>query len=140
MKFVRFLANPYFLNFFVPLIAVGLSVFLKYVSRNDRHKAFSKEDLAVGLDLAVTALLIFITDSVFLARNISKPSPPQALIEKAMAIPWLSLIFLLGIWGISTLVRKLGWQEEGKLKIFWGIVVPNFFGILVLIFVVNWIG
>lgn len=140
MKFIKFLAEPYFLNFFVPLIAVGLSVFLKYVSRNDRHKAFRKEDLAVGLDLAITALLIFITDSVLVVRAISKPTPPQTLIEKSMAIPWISLAFVLGIWGISTLVRKMGWQEEDNLKVIWGITVPDIFGILTLIFVVNWIG
>lgn len=60
--------------------------------------------------------------------------------EKLMAVPWLLLGFILGIWGVSTLVRKIGWKDESELKLFWGIIAPDIFGIGVLILVVNWIG
>lgn len=135
---MKFLAEQYFLHFCVPLIAVGLSVFLKYVSRNDKHKAFQKEDLAVGLDISVTALILFITYSADMARKslIATASIPN---DKLAAIPWIIAMFIIGIWCVSTIVRKLGWEDENKLWVFWGIILPDIFGIVTLIFIVNWI-
>ena len=133
------LGTPYFLQFGVPLITVGLSIFVKYVTRNDRHSGFKKEDAAVGLDLAVTALLIFITGSAQLASNLPSINPPAQLVSKLSTVPWILMSFLIGIWGISTIVRKLGWEDDDKLKIFWGIILPNIFGVFTLLFVVNWI-
>jgi uncharacterized membrane protein YgcG len=136
---VSFFGEPYFLQFGVPLITVCLSIFIKFVTRNDQHRGFKKEDLAVGLDLALTALLIFITSSAHLARNIPVTNPPQKMLDQIASVPWIIMAFIVGIWGISTLVRKLGWEDDSKLKIFWGIVLPDVFGIFTLIFVVNWI-
>jgi hypothetical protein len=129
---VSLLGSPYFLQFGVPLITVGLSIFIKYVTRNDKHSGFKKEDAAVGLDLAVTAVLIFITSSTQLASNPSNS-------EKLGSVPWILMAFTIGIWGVSTLVRKLGWEKDDKLKIFWGIIVPDAFGLMILLIVVNWI-
>jgi len=136
---LNFLENESFLQFGVPLITVALSIFVKYVSRNDRHTGFRKEDLAVGLDMAVTALLIFITGSAQIASNLPPQNPPLEIVEQLASVPWVLMGFLVGMWGISTLVRKLGWEEDDKLKIFWGIVVPGLFGLLTLLFAVNWI-
>jgi len=137
---VNFLAQPYFLQFCIPLLTVGLSIFLKYVTRNDMYSGFRKEDLAVGLDLAVTALLIFIASSAQIARSIESTPNTSEIIEKVATVPWIITAFLVGIWGVSTIVRKVGWENEDRLNIFWGIVVPDLFGIFTLIFVVNWIG
>ena len=132
-------AHPYFLQFCVPLVAVAMSIFLKYVTRNDAHQDFKKEDLAVGLDLSVTALLIFIAASSTLAQDLSRTPTDAGLLAKSAGVPWILSAFILGIWGTSTLVRKLGWVADDKLHGFWGIVVPDTFGLLVLLFVVNWI-
>ena len=131
--------HQYFLQFCVPLIAVGACVFLKYVTRKDLHKSFKKEDLAVGLDLSVTALLIFVASGSKLAQGLAKNPNDAALISKSMGVPWILAAFILGIWGVSTLVRKLGWEDDDRLHTFWGIVVPDIFGLLVLLFVVNWL-
>lgn len=136
---MNILGTPYFLQFGVPLITVCLSIFVKYVTRNDRHSGFRKEDAAVGLDLAVTALLIFITGSAQLASNLPATNPPPQIVDKLSTVPWILMSFLIGIWGISTIVRKLGWEDDDKLKIFWGIILPNIFGVFTLLFVVNWI-
>ena len=136
---MNILSTPYFLQFGVPLITVGMSIFVKYVTRNDRHSGFRKEDAAVGLDLAVIALLIFITGSAQLASNLPSNNPPIQLVDKLSTVPWILMLFLIGIWGISTIVRKLGWEDDDKLKIFWGVILPNIFGIFTLLFVVNWI-
>lgn len=134
-----FLKDESFLQFGVPLLTVALSIFVKYVSRNDRHTGFRKEDLAVGLDMAVTALLIFITGSAQIASSMPATNPPKEIVEQLASVPWVLMGFLVGMWGISTLVRKLGWEDDDKLKIFWGIVVPGLFGLLTLLFAVNWI-
>jgi hypothetical protein len=73
-------------------------------------------------------------------KPFSPKTPSDArLIEKTAMIPWILFIYMIGIWGVSTTVRKLGWEGDGKLKVFWGIVVPDAFGLICLIFAVNWI-
>ena len=134
-----FLKNDIFLQFGVPLLTVALSIFVKYVSRNDLHTGFRKEDLAVGLDMSVTALLIFITGSAQIANSLPKINPPKEVVEQLASVPWVLMAFLIGMWGISTIVRKLGWEDEDKLKTFWGIIFPGLFGLLTLLFAVNWI-
>lgn len=136
-----FLAHPLFLQFIVPLITVAFTVFLKVVSRNDKFKRFKKEDLAVGLEVAVTALILFITESASLAQQLSTQSS-QVLpktIEKLTTAPWIILAFVLGIWGVSSTVRWIGWKGDDDLNTGWGIVFPDLFGLLLLFFVVNWI-
>ncbi len=56
------LSAPWFLYLIVPLVTVFLVVFFKLVSRNDKHASLVKEDFAVGLDISITALIVFITD------------------------------------------------------------------------------
>ena len=136
---MNLLGAEIFIQFGVPLITVALSIFVKYVSRNDRHSGFRKEDLAVGLDMSVTALLIFITGSAQIASSLPTENPPSDVVEQLASVPWVLMGFLIGMWGISTIVRKLGWEDDDKLKILWGIVVPGLFGLLTLLFAVNWI-
>jgi hypothetical protein len=137
------LAHPWFLHFAVPLLTVLLGIYLKFVTRNDHHTPFKKEDLAFGLDVAITALILFITGSVNIAISAQSANDPAIRLQlegKLMAVPWLILGFILGIWGVSTLVRKTGWKDDSELKLFWGIIAPDCFGVAVLIVVVNWIG
>lgn len=136
---MNILGDPIFIQFIVPLITVGLSVFLKFVTRNDQHVSFQKEDFAFGIDLSITALLIFIVSSAGLVQQSIVPGVSESVIIKVNTIPWILLSVFLGIWAVSTIVRKLGWEGDGKLHVFWGISVPDIFGILVLLFVVNWI-
>lgn len=138
---MNILSQPLFLHFFVPLITVVFTVFIKVVSRSDRLKRFKKEDLAIGLDIAVIALIIFITESANLAQELTSPSSQTLTqtINKLTVVPWVFFGFFLGIWGVSSLIRYFGWREDGDLKIGWGIIAPDIFGIFLLIFVVNWI-
>lgn len=138
---MKFLADPNFLNFFVPLITVVFSIFLKIVSRNDKFVLFKKEDLAVGLELAVTALILFITQSANLAHQLvfQTASNTSQVSDKLTAVPWIILAFILGIWGVSSLVRWFGWESNDRLRFWRGIIAPNLFGLVLLGFVVNWI-
>lgn len=135
------LLNPYFLNFFVPLVSTFVTVFVKVVSRNDRFTTFKKEDFAIGIDLSITALILFITQSVRTCiLFVSQPVSNESIQNKVALIPWVIITFLFGIWTVSTLIRKLGWENEDKLNLFWGIIIPYVFGFISLFFVVNWIG
>ncbi len=51
---MNILTDPIFLDFGVPLITVALSIFLKFVTRNDQHASSQKEDLAFGIDLTIS--------------------------------------------------------------------------------------
>lgn len=135
---MKVLGEPFFLQFGVPLIAVSLSIFLKFVTRNDGHVAFRKEDLAIGFDLAATATLLFVTASATIAQSLIEKPDDDFLIEKAASVPWMLGAYILSIWAMSTIVRKLGWEEQDQLKWFWGIILPMIFGLLLLFFTVNW--
>lgn len=147
MAMEKWLITPYFKYFIVPLFIVGFNIFLKFVSRNDQHAAFKKEDLSVGLQIAVTAFILYITYAgtmaeriISLSKDATNPDLLNILRTRFMMVPWIITAFLLGLWGISTLVRKLGWKDQDNLTVFFGIVIPFIYGMLCLIFVVSWIG
>ena len=143
-------ATSYFRNIVIPSVTVFLCVFLKIVSRNDRYKTYKREDFAIGLDLSISALIIFIADSINCAIQLKLVSElksvPQLetivnqLNNKLIDVPWIILVFVCSIWFTSTLVRKIGWKNDSELRLFCGIILPNIFGISSLVFVANWIG
>ena len=132
--------NPYFKYFIVTLITTALSIFVKVVSRNDRYVPFKKEDLAVGMEISVTGLILFITSCVDYTKALLTQLKSQTNIEeKYMQIPWVIFALLLGLWSMSTLIRKKGWTGPETLHIWYGIILPDLYGLITLIFVVNWI-
>ena len=139
---IALLSNNYFKFFVIPLFTTLFAVFVKIVSRNDKFTAFKKEDFAIGLEIAVTAVLLYISDTLNYASRNKAVNPNSAIQnnDKLISVPWILLAFLIGIWGISTLVRKAGWNGEEDMHWWWGIIVPDCFGIISLIYVVNLIG
>ena len=106
----------------------------------DRHIPLKKEDFAVGLELSVTALILFITECVNYTREVLQNA--EGLIaddDKFLSIPWITFFLLVGLWGCSTLIRKKGWKDADNLDMKMGIIIPNIYGLIILIFVVNWI-
>ena len=91
------------------------------------------------MDVSVTALIIFITSAVNLASQVY-PQGDGAVNPKIIDLPWLILAFVCIIWFVSTIIRKFGWDNKDELNIIWGIILPDFIGIMLLLFVVNWIG
>lgn len=138
-RVVSFFADRVFLEFWIPVITVALTIYLKFVTRRDDHRAFQKEDLAVGFDLAAIALFFLLVHASSLAVQVTKTPTDIALLEKSIVMPWILCAFLLGLWIMSTLVRKVGWEAEGKLMIGWGLVTPGLFGIACLAFALTWI-
>jgi hypothetical protein len=99
------------------IVSVGIGVFVKIASRNDLHQSFSRNDLAVGLDLLISAIIILVSRAG--ARS-----------------SWGVLFMFLLLWLLSTLVRKTGLQSENHLKLPPGIVIPDIIGLSSLIVIV----
>jgi hypothetical protein len=155
----RFLASALFRFLIFPLGNVFLGVAVKYVTRNDQYARFSKEDVAVGLDLIRTALLMYLMvlsdNSLTLlaaSRTMQNASQMnlgelqrlqnqvQGLSSQVSMGGWIVLVFFLALWSTSTVVRKWGWASETELRPVRGIAVPLVMGVLALMFVMLGLG
>lgn len=135
--------DPLFVNFAVPLITVGLTVFVKWVNQNDKYARFRKEDLAVGPELAVTAVIAIVLYSSSLAQALSATTEAVArepLLAKLSTAPWLLALSAGGLWATSTLIRKRGWTTDQQMHWAFGIAIPLLYGLLMLVFATTWIG
>ena len=130
-----------FLQFFIAILTVFLTIFLKVVSRNDRIPRFRRDDLAFGFDISSTALVLFVLGMVNLATKITSNSPllVNMDIKRLLSAPWILFAFFIGTWSISTLNRWYGWERDEP-HLIWGIAIPNFWGLFVLTFAVLLIG
>lgn len=127
----------------VTIISSAIGVFVKYVSRNDQHGSFKKEDLAIGIELCITSLIMLITSSV---NNYNKLNEKDIDVKTAEYLknslhttPWLILLAMILLWGTSTVIRKKGWDNPNDLNKKWGIIFPNIVGIILLLAVFIWI-
>lgn len=153
----KFLVLPLFKYAILPIGTAILGILLKYISRNDQFAKFRKEDLAVGLDLALTACLMFVVLTTERAINLIKtndalsnclkkqPINPiiannlqvqaQKLSSQFATSGWLIVLMFIGLFGLSTIVRKWGWQSAVEMKPIIGITIPLTIGITYIIFV-----
>ncbi|MCB2210480.1 hypothetical protein KQI52_00040 [bacterium] len=136
------LLKPWLVQLALPLITIVLSVFLRVVTRNDIHKTLRAEDFAVGFEVIIASVIIYIVGSVNMATKCilsTNENDKMVLAGKIVNMPWLLLAYFFFLWGLSTIVRKFGWKDEDELKPFIGIILPDFLGIGLLIFTVNWV-
>jgi hypothetical protein len=157
----EFLVTPLFKFIVYPLTGAVLGVFVKHVTRNDKYAKFKADDLAVGIDLLKTACLTFLViisdKSAALIRSEAqltevlretahnpRLAPQATALHEANRIltsqvgnaGWIIALMVLGLWSLSTLVRKRGWNEDGsELKPGWGIALPLSIGALSLVLV-----
>lgn len=151
----EFLANPVFRYFIFPIGSAVLGIAIKYVTRNDQYGSFTKEDIAIGLELMRTACLMFIvltTDKAITLGSINKQlstvlttnpiDPVMASSLQAQALKlsgqlastgWFIALMVLSLWSVSTIVRKWGWKSQSEMYPFTGIALPLAFGILALV-------
>jgi hypothetical protein len=129
---------PYLLDIAVPMLAILLTIYTKCVARNDNLVPARREDFAVGLDLAILSVVSFVVSTTVNWRHAAQPGAGAEALEKVAGAPWIILAMMVAVWGLSTLVRKCGWDENGQLRWGWGVVVPNALGFGMLLFTVEW--
>ena len=154
---IEFLTNPIFKFGILPIGSAILGVGVKYISRNDQYAKFRKEDIAVGLDLALTACLMFVvltTDRAVKLLRINEAlsdvlskqpfdttmaakvqTEAQMLSGQIASSGWLIAMMFLGLGAISTIVRKWGWHSDTEMNPVIGIAIPLTFGMLAIIMV-----
>jgi hypothetical protein len=139
MRVLDQLSNSlYLIDIGVPILAAMLSVYAKCVSRNDQHKSMSREDFAVGLDLATAALLILVISWGAEAERAPCQISNTDAASCATRAPWIVLAMGFAIWALSTLIRKCGWSAAGQLRVGRGVVGPIVAGVLMLLLAVAW--
>lgn len=151
----EYLTNPVFKFAVLPIGTAVLGIGLKFFTRNDRYAQFRKEDLAVGLDLTLTACLMFVvltTDRAATLIQANKrlaevlaqnpidgmlagklQAEAQAVSSQIATSGWIIAILFLGLGAMSAVVRRWGWQSETELKPVVGIAIPLLYGILAVI-------
>lgn len=139
---IKLLTSSSFKFFIIPLVTILLTIFVKFVSRNDRFSNIKKEDFAFGIDISVTALILYAMDNVTFASKIVKPNMAEIDLfkNKMLLIPWIILIFIFALWIMSTMIRKFGWENDNELHLTWGVVVPDAIGVSLLTLILLLIG
>jgi hypothetical protein len=154
---LEFLTTPGFKFGVLPIGSAVLGVGVNYISRNDQYAKFKKEDIAVGVNLTMTACVMFVvltTDRAVQLLQLNKdlasalkakpldPTAAAQLQDQAQKLSaqiadsgWLIALMFLALWSISTLVRKKGWKSATEMDTLVGIAVPLAFGILSIILV-----
>jgi hypothetical protein len=151
LSVAELLGSSVFRFFAFPVGSAAAGVLLKCVTRNDRYAFFKKEDIAVGPQIMLTAVLMFVLQSSDRARALVQMNqaiadalavqPPdnakiaslegsaqamsQQLLTATLMIPFL----VVGLWGVSTIIKRWGWQSEAELKPVVGITIPLLFGV-----------
>jgi hypothetical protein len=144
------LSSGYFRYGAVPFISALLIVFVK---RESRNTPLVLEDFAIGVELMVTAIvmhLVLVMDSARRLASLSRgaigpdqpttnaqPLPNAEYLDGLLNSILLLFSMMVGLWAIASLVRYYGWDSEGKIRPFVGLVVPMGMGGLFL-FAVLW--
>ena len=132
----EFLRSPLFEYVVLPFGAAFVMVFVKTQCKPPAPTRFSFQDLAVGLDLTLAAILSFATYAVSLSRELlgddaqkTQQRSPQLeeyirnLADKQAQSLYAVLFFTIGLWALSELVSSYGWKTKDELN-FTGIMVP----------------
>lgn len=157
-----FLVTSLFQLVLFPVGSFLLLVALKWVTQNDRYARFRKEDFAMGLDLMLLAVMMTALVTVGRANDVQEANaaltelastgvtgPPLEELSAAARVALDGIVaglltfipLSMGIWGVSTIVRKWGWADPENpelLRVWRGISLPLLAGIgsLVLVMLV----
>lgn len=138
---LKLLQSKYFYYFTIPVLTILLSTFVKIVSRNDKFSLNMRADLAFGLDLSISAMLLLISHTLTNLATIPDKTQEafSTYIEKIISIPLIILGLVVFLWIQSTIIRKFGWKDSTTMSWRCGIIIPNILGLTALAFVAYWI-
>lgn len=116
----------------------GFGIFVRFVSRNDRHRSWVLSDFAVGLEILIALLTLIASRSVdYLVEvaQIGTDDPLRLQLENEMNVSFYGLLaIMMTIWIVSSLIRKKGWESDNEPNLIWGVVVPNLLSIYSMFF------
>jgi hypothetical protein len=136
VEVVQVIGTPIFYHIGIPLITSFLVVFVKLISKNDEGlKRIKREDFSIGIDLAVTGIILYIIESANQARSMLEKSSDYIEFNN-----WALLLLVVSLWIVSTMIRFWGWKNISEMTLIFGVIIPNLYGILTLIFVLSMMG
>lgn len=143
IDFTEILSNTYVKNLGIPIFSVLMITLVKVISRKDHSLKLTRNDIAVGINLLVTGLILLINSAVRLSANaktITVPSLQVENIHKLLSILILVLLYCLICFLLSVLIRLYGWKKdnEKELNTFVGIVIPLVAGGFLLVVAANY--
>jgi hypothetical protein len=142
INFTEILSDYYVKNLGIPIFSVVMTTAVKVVSRKDHSLKVTRNDLAVGINLIVTGLIMLLNYAVKLADN-AKNLSADLLADntaKLLNMVVLVLLYCIAAFLISVLIRLFGWQKENEkeLSTFMGIIVPLIAGGFLLVVAANY--
>ncbi len=138
---IEIFAIPWLKNFAVPFIGTLLGIGIKMFSRNDNiTKWRKKDDFAVGFEMSIAAIIIFLANTFSLAGRALKATTTLQMVEFTNRFVGSFFIFIslcASLIAISFVVRKFGFNKavfpEEELTLVIGIILPFLFGFLALV-------
>ena len=142
INFTEILSDYYVKNLGMPIFSVVMTTAVKVVSRKDHSLKVTRNDLAVGINLIVTGLIMLLNYAVKLADNAKNLSADLLAVNTAKLLNMVVLVLLycIAAFLISVLIRLFGWQKdnEKELSTFMGIIVPLIAGGFLLVVAANY--
>ena len=128
----------------VPLASAGLGVWMKSETRHSEKQPFTKQDFAIGIGLIQTACISSLTlatqKAIQLEEIVSKGAPkdpgadPLSKIMTASAL-FVGLLFFL--FGMASMVRRIGWKDKDEMHLVRGIGIPFAAGVFCIYAVIR---
>jgi hypothetical protein len=144
LTWVRYLVDPWVeygaLTFFATVFSLVVKVSLR------RQANMEREDWAIGLDLAQTAIFAMLANTTVEAIHTfaaGGPLPNQAAVAKLLVFPYLLLFLFLVLLSCSIAVRRYGWEpsrsgQPAKLNWF-GTLGPIPVGLVYMLILIKWV-
>lgn len=141
INFTEILSDFYIKNLGIPIFSVFMTTAVKVVSRKDHSLKVTRNDLAVGINLIVTGLIMLLNYAVKLADN-AKTLSTDLLADntaKLLNMVVLVLFYCIAAFLISVVIRIYGWQKdnEKELSTYVGVIFPLIVGGLLLVMAAN---
>ena len=152
---LEFISSPLFTYFLFPVLSTVLGIGVKHFSRNDQYARFRKEDLAIGVELILTATLLSVvlsTNSAYelieqnkevdtlIAEKRTDTEEFRSLVQKQQEISqdlalsgWYITTLFIALGSVSMVMRKWGWKNADDIDSLAGIALPVTIGILALV-------
>lgn len=143
LDFTEIFSDYFVKNLGIPVISVAVTTGVKVISRKDHSIKFTRNDIAIGLNLIIIGIILFFNNVLKLAETLSSLSVPaeQLLCSKKMFNMMCLMLCYTGVAVIlSVIIRVYGWEkdDEKELTKGVGIAMPLVIGALLLVYAVNY--